>query len=103
MALNGCKHFNQVAHRPVWVLAGDAVQHSFQGTLAVLHRVGVSSPGGGEGAEGGQMFGVFFPVAFGIQQNHQLLQNVQIIQHCLQRRRQDLGTYKLFCGGEKKD
>lgn len=90
--LHDLEHLGQVAYSPVRVAAGDALQHSLQGALAVLHGVGVSDPGGGEGAEGGKVFGVLHSVAFWVQQNHQVLQDVQSVQHCLQRCGQDLRT-----------
>lgn len=96
VSLHDSEHFSQVSHRPVGMPAGDDLQHGLQGALVVPHRVGVSDPGGGEGAEGGQVFGVLHSVDLWIQQNHQLLQDVQFIQHCLQRSRHGLRT----CGRE---
>lgn len=67
VSLHDSEHFSQVSHRPVGVPAGDALQHGLQGALVVPHRVGVSDPGGGEGAEGSQVFGVLHSVALRIQ------------------------------------
>lgn len=58
IALHKSEHFSQVPYCPFRLPAGDALQHGFQRALTVLHRVGVSNPGRGEGAMGGQMFGV---------------------------------------------
>ena len=58
MALHLTEQLGQVSHCPVRVAAGDPLQHGLQGALAVLHGVGVSDPGGGEGALRGQVLGV---------------------------------------------
>lgn len=92
VALHLPEQLGQVTYCPVRVPAGDPLQHCFQRALTVLHRVGVSDPGGGEGAVRRQMFGVLHAVGFWIQQNHQLFQNIQVVQHCLQRRCQDVGS-----------
>lgn len=83
IAINMAEQLSQVPHGPVRVPAGEPLQHGFQGALTVLHRVGVSNPGGGEGAVRRQMFGVLDSMAFWIQQNHQLFQNIQVVQHFL--------------------
>lgn len=90
MPLNGLKHFSQVSNSPVRMLAGDALQHGLQRAPAVLHGVGVSDPRRGEGAEGGQVFGVLHAAMVRVEQNHQVFQDVQFIQHRLQRCREDL-------------
>jgi len=83
VALHMLEQLSQAPDGPVGVLAGDPLQQRFQRALAVLHGVDVSNPGGGEGAMRRQMFGVLYSLVLWIQQNHQLFQNVQVVQHRL--------------------
>ena len=70
VALHMSEQLSQVPHCPLGVPAGDPLKHGFQRALALLHGVGVSDPGGGEGAVRRQMFGGFNSMALWIQQHH---------------------------------
>lgn len=83
VAIHLPEQVGQVTHGPVRVPAGDPLQDGFQGTFAVLHGVRVRDPGGGEGAVGGQVLGILYSLSVRIQQDHQVFQDIQIVQHGL--------------------
>lgn len=98
IAVHLLQQLGQVSYGPVRISGGDPLQHCFQGAPGRPQGVGVGDPCGWEGASGGQVGGVLHPWPLWVQQDHQLLQNIQVLQDYLQRCRLDLQT----CSGPRE-